>query len=264
MFYLWLFSSGYLAFLIIAQFMLIQVGFVPNFMDIIFAFVILIVTTSLAYKQFKEPHKASYSLMAVGHWMIYIGIFFLIGLKRVYTPLTVALRFEVGVLIMVTGLLMVSYNKKVVGKEKTVTKVKTQTLPKEDKKFDLIFEIECLLNLKEVLQNKDFANDLVKMEDYLLELKVKDYYISNTYIDQIIDIYHSYYKLVKEPIQTIEVVETLVNIEQVTKTILKAMESFYRKAIEQDIFETNAQITALDNQLRLNGLVESDFKMFNE
>ncbi len=261
MFYIWLFSSGFFALSILSQLTLISIGVIPNIINIIMTLALEITTASLMIKKIKEPHKQSYSLKAVGLWFFYYGLFMVFSSNRVQFPLYLAIRIEFGLLIIAIGVLMFYYNQMDQKKIRTKTNYKQlKEVKKQDKLFDLVFEIECLLNNKDVQNNPEFYQNLEKIEEFGQLLSEKKVDVSITFVDQVIELFMGYNKLINEPILTIEVIEELVKIENITKQIKVAFEILYRRSLNKEVDELETQLSVLKSQLQLNGLVKSDFK----
>lgn len=261
MFYIWLLSSSLLLFLTIIQVSGFLVGLIPFNTSFILLLALTITTLSMTKKEYKLEHKTYDTLNSIGQCIFFYGLFVAFTFNRFSLPFAQLMRFEYGSILTIMGYYISRYNSTVSKEKPKEIEIKNNNLieDKSDKFFEAVYEIEQLLLKESVRKNKDFYNDLEQIETVLIELESKNYPLSNTLLNQVIELFQTYSELIEENIQTDDLVETLVNIESVTKELVEAFNLLYQKAISSKLTNANAQIIALSQHLKINGLANSDF-----
>lgn len=263
MFYLWLFLSGLFSMVFMGQLINIGSSIAFNFNNLILILGLSLMSYGLVYRRFKSPHKISYSLSAVGLWIAYYGLFMICTFNRIDDRTYQLSRLLIGALLVTGGALIHIYNKKTKAKkaiEEPNIKALEDTKEKEDKIFETVFEIELILSNDGIASNEVFTKNLKEIENLLLEIQENNYYVSRSLVIQMAGIYEAYNKLYTEKIITPEIIETMINIEEITPKIKDALYIVYNKEKSHEIDKINFDIKALEQQLYLNGLVKSDFQ----
>lgn len=194
-----------------------------------------------------------------------IGFFFLIRVFAVMLPFALYIGVFFFLMSLATRSAIVHRNYYQVetrkpSEEKKETVREKVTIPPNNTVEGVLFWTKRIQLTERIRRQPDLYNSLVRSQSYLEKLLEHDYNSNEKIIENITESLMNYDMLLHKEILSDSVEQTLIQIENSFYNYEKAFEAMYNSTIDSELMDIDSHTDVLNQQLKLNGLLPSDFE----